>query len=247
MVAPVEKAFDGMIQGPHAGGEPEGFGREDRGFWIQDHDLRNGHRVDESSLPPSALVRYPRPVGPLRAREGRRHCHLRGMSQSPRHGFGAVDDTAPTDAYQEVSGGYLGLDGGPLDRPARGVLTYAGEGPRVPAAEQGFHAPDEAGLLVQAAPGDDEGPVVGPGLLFQLLQGIRAEVNARGLEEGVGTALHAPIVQLRAVPVDRDVLPAVGAEELLEGDEPRMLLPQAGDVGLVAHQKRTHVRFKVRG
>jgi hypothetical protein len=88
---------------------------------------------------------------------------------------------------------------------------------------------------------------------------------ARGLKEGVGAASHAPIVQLRAVPVDR-VLPAVGAQILCERNKPWVLLSQGGDVGLVAvlrpasmlppslssfhrlcHLKRTHVRFKVRG
>jgi len=33
-------------------------------------------------------------------------------------------------------------------------------------AEQSLDAPDEIRLLVQGAPGDDEGPVRRPGLLF---------------------------------------------------------------------------------
>jgi hypothetical protein len=53
-----------------------------------------------------------------------------------------------------------------VDGPAGGVLPDAGEGSGVPVAEQGFHAPDEVGLLVEAASGNDEGPIVRPGLLF---------------------------------------------------------------------------------
>jgi len=84
------------------------------------------------------------------------------------------------------------------------MLPDTGESPRVPAPEHRLDAADEIGLLVQAASGDDEGPVIRPGLFFQVLQSIHAEMNARGLKEGVGTASHAPIVQLCAVPGDRD-------------------------------------------
>src|SRR5919107_3414074 len=92
-------------------------------------------------------------------------------------------------------------------------------------------------------------------------------MDARGLEKGVGTASHAPIVQLRTAnselrenratrsfqhaslvstwvaeaPSLRNplrgkpgVLPAVAAEALLEGEEPRVLFFQGGDIGLVA-------------
>jgi hypothetical protein len=83
---------------------------------------------------------------------------------------------------------------------------------------------------------------VRPGLPFELLQSIRAEVDARGLKEGVGSASHAPIVQLRATPGDRtstswrsfSSLPAVGTEVLIEEDETLVLLSQGGDVRLVA-------------
>jgi hypothetical protein len=64
------------------------------------------------------------------------------------------------------------------------MLPDTGEGPRVPAAEQRLDAADEPCLLLQAPPGDDEGPVVRQGLLFELLQSIRSEVDARGLKEG---------------------------------------------------------------
>jgi hypothetical protein len=83
------------------------------------------------------------------------------------------------------------------------MLPNIGEGPRVPAAEHRLDAADETGPFVQAAPGDDEGWAVRPGLFFQVLQSTRAEMNARGLKEGVGTASHAPIVPLRATPGDR--------------------------------------------
>src|SRR5215212_799314 len=122
------------------------------------------------------------------------------------------------------------------------MLPDTGEGPRVPAAEQRLDAADEPCLLLQAPPGDDEGPVVRQGLLFELLQSIRSEVDARGLKEGVGSASHVPILQLRATPGDRtstlrrsfSSLPAVGTEVLIEEDETWVLLSQGGDVGLVA-------------
>src|SRR5215217_397842 len=91
----------------------------------------------------------------------------------------------------------------PFPPPHRGCAARYRRRPRMPAAKHRLDAADEASLLVQAAPGDDESPVVRPGLLFQLLQSVRAEMNARGLKEGVGTAYHAPIVQLRATPGDR--------------------------------------------
>jgi hypothetical protein len=72
------------------------------------------------------------------------------------------------------------------------------------AAEQRLDAAHEVCLLVKAAPGNDEGPVVRPGFIAYLLQSISAEMNARGLKESVGTASHPPIVQLHAAPSDRN-------------------------------------------
>jgi hypothetical protein len=46
------------------------------------------------------------------------------------------------------------------------VLPDAGEGSSVPAAQQRLDATNEVGLLVEAAPGDDEGPAPRPGLVF---------------------------------------------------------------------------------
>src|SRR5215203_5025667 len=203
MVVSVEKAFDRVIQGPYAGGEPELLWREDCSLRIQYDDPRNGLRVGEASLPTGSLVRNPCPVGPLRAGEGGRNRHLLRITELPRHRLGAIYDASPTDADQEIRRRQLRLDGGLLDRPTRGMLPDTGEGPRVPAPEHRLDTADEPGLLVQAAPGDDEGPAVRPGLLFQLLQSIRAEMNARGLKEGVGSASHVPIVQLSATPGDR--------------------------------------------
>jgi hypothetical protein len=78
------------------------------------------------------------------------------------------------------------------------VLPDAGEGSGVPAAEQRLDAADEVGLLVEASPGNDEGPVIWPDLLFQLLQSAHAEVDARGRKEGVGAASHDRMVPLCA-------------------------------------------------
>src|SRR5215217_3634939 len=233
MVASEEKAFDRVIQGPYPGREPELLGREDRSLRVQHNDPGNGLRVGEASLSTGSLVCNPCPVGPLRPGEGGRDCHLLRIAQLPRHSLGSIYDATSTNADQEIRRRRLRLDGRPLHRPTGGMLPDTGEGPCVPATEHSLDAADEAGLLVQAAPGDDEGPVVGPGLLFQLLQSIRAEMNARGLKEDVGAASHAPIVQLPAVPGDRT---HVSLRELT----PILILP-------TTPLKRTHVRFKVRG
>src|SRR3712207_5152592 len=168
MVTSEEKALDRVIEGPYPGREPQLLRCEDRSLSVEHNDPRNGLRVGETSLPTGSLIRNPRSVGPLCAGAGRRDRHLLRIAQLPRHRLGPVYDATPTGADQEVR--RLRLDGCPLHRPTGGMLTDAGEGSRVPAAEQRLDTADEAGLLVQAAPGDDEGPAVRPGLLFQLLQ-----------------------------------------------------------------------------
>ena len=100
------------------------------------------------------------------------------------------------------------------------MLPDAGVGARVPVAEQLLDAPDQTGLLIQAAARNYEGPISRPGLLLEFLQAPRAEVDALGPEESVGAALHDPDSTRGGggSPAAPGILPAVTAEVLLQGD-----------------------------
>ena len=125
---------------------------------VQDHDHRDGPLVGEAALAPRFFVRHPNQVCPLRPRERGRHRDLRGITDPRRHGLRPVYDAPATDAHQKVR--VFGLLCRPLDGAAGRVLAHAVVGAGVFPPEQALHPAHEVGLLVQRAPGDDEGPVV---------------------------------------------------------------------------------------
>jgi hypothetical protein len=92
---------------------------------------------------------------------------MHGVAELPGHGLRTVYDAPTPDAHQEIHAPRLSR--GLLDGALRCVLAHARIGPSVPLAKHTLHPPDEIGLLVKGAPGNDEGPVEGPGLLFNLL------------------------------------------------------------------------------
>jgi hypothetical protein len=61
-------------------------------------------------------------------------------------------------------------------------------------AEHLLDALDEIRLLIEGAPGDDEGPFRRFGLLLYLLQAPGAEVHPARREEGVGAVSHGIMV-----------------------------------------------------
>src|SRR3712207_36592 len=125
---------------------------------------------------------------PLCPREGGGYRHLRGIAKLPGHGLRAVNYAASPDADQEIHTPRLLRC--LLDGASRCVLAHARVGSGVLLSEHMLHPPNEVGLFVKGAPGDNEGPVAVPGLLFQLLQATGPEVDPAGRQESVCTSTH---------------------------------------------------------
>src|SRR5918992_754367 len=90
----------------------------------------------------------------------------------------------------------------PLDGAPRCVLAHGRIGARVLLPKHRLDALDESSLLVEGAPGDDEGLLRRLGLFLYLLQAPGAEVYSFGRKEGVRAASHGTMVSTHAAPCE---------------------------------------------